>query len=90
MKFYDMNNIEVNVGDYVQPIEGRKLLVISRGDIAEYPEEVLIGQQVDDLAAFSILTAENLALQFEKVGESDSGSREAEEILDIIIGGGES
>ena len=64
MKFYDMNNIEVNVGDYVEPIEGRKLLVISRGDIAEYPEEVLIGQQVDDLAAFSILTAENLAFQF--------------------------
>ena len=84
MKFYDMNNIEVNVGDYVEPIEGRKLLVISRGDIAEYPEEVLIGQQVDDLAAFSILTAENLALQFRKVGESESNIND--EILNILTG----
>lgn len=85
MKFYDMDGIEVDMGDYVQPIEGRKLLVISRGDIAEYPEEVLIGQQVDDLAAFSILTAENLALQFRKVGESESSS-ESDEIINILMG----
>ena len=85
MKFFDMDGIEVGVGDYVQPIEGRKLVVISRGDIAEYPEEVLIGQQVDDIAAFSILTAENLALQFRKVGESESSS-ESDEIINILMG----
>lgn len=85
MKFFDMDGIEVGMGDYVQPIEGRKLLVISKGDIAEYPEEVLIGQQVDDLAAFSILTAENLALQFRKVGESESSS-ESDEIINILMG----
>ena len=85
MKFFDMDGIEVGIGDYVQPIEGRKLVVISRGDIAEYPEEVLIGQQVDDIAAFSILTAENLALQFKKVGESESSS-ESDEIINILIG----
>ena len=84
MKFYDMDGIEVGMGDYVQPIEGRKLLVISKGDIAEYPEEVLIGQQVDDIAAISILTAENLALQFKKVGESESNINN--EILNILIG----
>ena len=85
MKFYDMNNIEVNVGDYVEPIEGRKLLVISRGDIAEYPEEVLIGQQVDDLAAFSILTAENLAFQFRKTDDKNVES-EIADVLDILTG----
>lgn len=85
MKFFDMDGIEVGMGDYVQPIEGRKLVVISRGDIAEYPEEVLIGQQVDDIAAFSILTAENLALQFRKVGESESSS-ESDEIINILMG----
>ena len=85
MKFFDMDGIEVGIGDYVQPIEGRKLVVISRGDIAEYPEEVLIGQQVDDIAAFSILTAENLALQFRKVGESESSS-ESDEIINILMG----
>lgn len=84
MKFFDMDGIEVGMGDYVQPIEGRKLVVISRGDIAEYPEEVLIGQQVDDIAAFSILTAENLALQFRKVGESEANVNN--EILNILIG----
>lgn len=85
MKFFDMDGIEVGMGDYVQPIEGRKLLVISKGDIAEYPEEVLIGQQVDDIAAFSILTTENLALQFKKVGESESSS-ESDEIINILMG----
>lgn len=90
MNFYDMNGVEINVGDYVEPIEGRKLLIISRGKTDEYAEDVMIGQQVEDLFAFSLLTAENLAYQFVKVGESDSASREAEEILDIIMGGGES
>lgn len=92
MTFYDMDGKELNVGDYVQPVEGRLLYIISRGEIAEYPEEVMFGQQVEDLAAFSILTAENLALQFRKTNDSNTGNNtntndEAEEIQNILTGG---
>lgn len=85
IEFKDMDGNIVNVGDYLIPIEGRKVKVISRGEIAEYSEEVLFGQQVDDMAAFAILTAENLALQFKKVGESESSS-ESDEIINILMG----
>lgn len=67
MKFYDMNGVELKVGDYIEPVEGRKLHIVSQGELAEYGSEVMFGQQVEDMAAFSILTAENLALQFRKV-----------------------
>lgn len=89
MIFYDMDGNELNVGDCVKPVEGRELLIISKGDIAEYPEEVLIGQQVQDIATISILTAENLALQFRKTKGGSSSNSDAEEILNIIIGGEE-
>lgn len=92
MKFYDMDGNELNIGDYVRPIEGQMLRIFSRGEIAEYPEEVMFGQQVNDLAAFSLLTADNLALQFKKVGSdnqsesNESESNEYEEILNILTG----
>lgn len=87
MKFYDMDGKELNVGDCVKPIEGRELLIISKGNIDEYPDEVLIGQQIEDIAAFSILTAENLTTRFKKSKSgSSSASNEAEEILNIIMG----
>ena len=85
IEFKDMDGKTISIGDYLMPVEGRKVKVISRGEIEEYSEEVLFGQQVDDMAAFAILTAENLALQFKKVGESES-SNESNEIISILMG----
>lgn len=87
MKFYDMDGAEIKIGDYVKPVEGREVKIISCGQIPDYTEDVLIGQQTENLFAFSILTAENLAAQFKKSGSSSGG--DAEEILNIIMGGDE-
>lgn len=88
MKFYDMDGNELNIGDHILPIEGPEHRIISIGNVEGFEDEVMIGQQLENLAVFAILTADNLAAQFRKSG-SDNPS-EAEEILDIIMGGGES
>lgn len=84
MKFYDMDGKEIKVGDYVEPVEGERLYIFSKGMHREYGEEVMFGQQTENLTFFSALTAENLALQFRKVGESESNIND--EILNILIG----
>lgn len=61
MEFKDRNGIVLKIGDHIMPEEGRELMIISQGKIEEYEEEVMFGQQVEDMAAFSILTKENLA-----------------------------
>ena len=85
IEFKDMDGKTISIGDYLMPVEGRKVKVISRGEIDEYSEEVLFGQQIDDMAAFSILTAENLAFQFRKTNDINVES-ETEEILNILTG----
>lgn len=67
MKFYDMNGIEINVGDCVEPIEGPIHRIVSIGKIDEFPNDVMFGQQLENMAAFAILTAENLKAQFKKI-----------------------
>ena len=84
MKFYDMDGKEIKVGDYVEPVEGERLYIFSKGMHREYGEEVMFGQQTENLTFFFSLTAENLALQFRKVGESESNIND--EILNILIG----
>lgn len=84
MKFYDMDGKEIKVGNYVEPVEGERLYIFSKGMHREYGEEVMFGQQTENLTFFSALTAENLALQFRKVGESESNIND--EILNILIG----
>lgn len=85
MKFYDMDGTEIKVGDYVEPIEGQRLYIFSKAMHPEYGEEVMFGQQTENVTCFSALTAENLALQFRKVGESESSS-ESDEIINILMG----
>ena len=53
----------------------------------EYGEEVMFGQQTENLTFFSALTAENLALQFKKVGEKKPDTTESDEIINILTGG---
>ena len=65
--FYDKNGTELAVGDTVAPDEGRKLKIVSQGYYEEMGQEVMFGQQLADLAAFSILTQKNLSLQWTKV-----------------------
>lgn len=86
MKFYDMDGVEIKVGDYVEPVEGRKVKIISCGNAPGYSDgEVLIGQQVENLFAFSVLTAENLAFQFRKTDDKNVES-EIADVLDILTG----
>ena len=86
MKFYDMDGKEIKVGDYVEPVEGERLYIFSKGMHREYGEEVMFGQQTENLTFFSALTAENLALQFKKVGEKKPDTTESDEIINILIG----
>lgn len=65
--FYDMDGNVINVGDYCAPIEGRKVKITERAIEPEFGGEVLIGQQVEHPDMLTILTRENLALQFKKV-----------------------
>jgi hypothetical protein len=64
--FIDMAGNEIRIGDVVSPTEGRSVRIVSEGFSAQAGEEVLYGQQLEDMDAFSILTAENLAKQFRK------------------------
>ena len=62
---HDMNGVELQVGDYIQPIEGRILHIVSEGD-CDYGH-CLFGQQVEDLLAFSALTQEMLDREWSKI-----------------------
>ena len=67
MIFYDKNKTPLQVGDYIIPDKGRKLLIVSIAYVSDYEEECMFGQQVEDPLAFSVLTQENLSLQWTKV-----------------------
>ncbi len=62
----DKNGTELKIGDHIVPDEGRELVLVSQGKIEDFDDEVMFGQQVEDLRAFSILTQENLSLQWTK------------------------
>lgn len=64
MKFYDKNGAEIKIGDKIKPDEGRILLITASQYVEDFGEECLIGQQVEDPETFSILTQENLSLQW--------------------------
>ena len=66
--FVDKKGNELNIGDHIVPDEGRELAIVSVGRVDEYENEVMFGQQVEDMSCFSILTAENLASQWTKKG----------------------
>ena len=67
MIFYDKNKTPLQVGDRIIPDKGRELLIVSIAYVADYEEECMFGQQVEDPLAFSVLTQENLSLQWTKV-----------------------
>ncbi len=82
--FYDKNGTALYVGDHIVPDEGRELLLVSDGYVEELGQEVLFGQQVEDPAAFSILTGKNLSGQWTKVETEEISDAEA---VSIILGG---
>lgn len=67
MQFYDKNNNLLQVGDKIIPDKGRELLIVSTAYVADYEEECMFGQQTEDPLAFSVLTQDNLSLQWTKV-----------------------
>lgn len=67
MKFYDKNGVELHIGDTIIPDAGRKLLIVSIFYVEDYQEECMFGQQIEDPLAFSVLTKDNLALQWTKI-----------------------
>ena len=67
MNFYDKNKTVLQVGDRIVPDKGRELLVVSIAYVADYEAECMFGQQIEDPLAFSVLTQENLSLQWTKV-----------------------
>ena len=68
--YKDMDGNTIKIGDILEPAEGRRVRVISEGYSDGVGEKVLYGQQLEDMDAFSILTADNLARQFRKVAMS--------------------
>lgn len=69
MNFYDKNNTPLQVGDKIVPDKGRELLIVSIAYVADYEEECMFGQQIEDPLAFSVLTQSNLSAQWTKVEE---------------------
>lgn len=67
MPFYDINGIELKVGDYCKPTDGQLVKIVGEERIKELGIDVLVGQQVNDPLAFSPLTPEDLAANFSKV-----------------------
>lgn len=67
MLFVDMEGNEITIGDILEPVNGLKVEVVSRGFSNNAGEEVLYGQQIENLDAFCILTSENLKAQFRRV-----------------------
>lgn len=62
----DKNGTTINIGDHIVPDEGMELVITAQGIVPDYSEteEVLVGYQVENIACFSILTQENLSLQW--------------------------
>lgn len=67
MNFYDKNNTLLQIGDRIVPDKGRELLIVSVAYVEDYESECMFGQQIEDPLAFSLLTQENLSLQWTKV-----------------------
>lgn len=67
MNFYDKNQKLLQIGDRIIPDKGRELLIVSIAYVVDYEEECMFGQQIEDPLAFSLLTKDNLALQWSKV-----------------------
>lgn len=67
MNFYDKNKTPLQVGDKIIPDKGRELLIVSIAYVADYEAECMFGQQIEDPLAFSVLTQDNLSLQWTKV-----------------------
>ncbi|MCD8382778.1 MAG: hypothetical protein LUC30_07680 [Clostridiales bacterium] len=71
MTFYDKNGAALSVGDHIVPDDGLELVLVSSGYLADLDQDVLFGQQVKNLASFSILTQEDLSSQWTKKEEID-------------------
>ena len=67
MNFYDKNKTLLQVGDKIIPDKGRELLIVSVAYVEDYESECMFGQQTEDPLAFSVLTQDNLSLQWTKV-----------------------
>ena len=67
MNFYDKNGTLLQVGDRIIPDEGRELLIVSIAYVEDYGQDCMFGQQLKDPLSFSLLTQENLSLQWTKV-----------------------
>lgn len=65
--FYDMDGNVLDIGDYCEPVEGRRVYIVEKEFFKEYNEDVLIGQQVLDPDVYSPLTHADLAANFRKV-----------------------
>lgn len=65
--FKDMNGNEIKIGDILEPVQGLRVRIISEGYSESVEENVMYGQQVDNMDAFSILTQDNLAKQFKVI-----------------------
>lgn len=66
MNFYDKNKTLLQVGDKIIPDKGRELMIVSVAYVADYESYCMFGQQIEDPLAFSLLTQENLSLQWTK------------------------
>lgn len=66
MNFYDKNKTLLQVGDRIIPDKGRELLIVSVAYVEDYESECMFGQQIEDPLAFSVLTQDNLSLQWTK------------------------
>ena len=69
MTFTDKNGTELAVGDRIVPDEGRELLIVSTAYVESCQQECMFGQQIEEPLAFSLLTQDNLSLQWTKVTE---------------------
>ena len=69
MNFYDKNQTLLQVGDRIIPDKGRELVIVSIAYVADYEEECMFGQQIEDPLAFSVLTKENLSTRWNKVND---------------------
>lgn len=65
--FFDMNGVELHIGDYCKPTEGQLVRIVEEEHVDELNEDVLVGQQVEDPMAFSRLTKIDLSTYFRKV-----------------------
>lgn len=66
MDFYDKNGTLLSIGDKIVPNAGRVLKLVYSAYIPELEQECLFGYQVEDPAAISYLTQENLSMQWTK------------------------